>query len=194
MSALAGGGLSVCPLSLFRPLPRWWLAQAILAVRATLRNSQERERAAADDDNDDDDGDDANGSYCEIRPPHPLSCFSWPCKGETLLVVLTAFCRRLSPFLVEKFSGANFCFLAFGSGRCFLVLFCLCFCFIMWHCSPESRLINSLIVRCAFWKKFSGANFCNKFCFLTFVPGWCFWCCFAYVFALLCGIVLPKVA
>ena len=73
-----GGGLSVCPPSLFRPLPRGWLAQAMLALRATLRNSQER--AAADDanDDDDDDGDDANGSYCEICPPHPPSCFSWP--------------------------------------------------------------------------------------------------------------------
>ena len=76
-----GGVLSVCPVSFFRPLPRWWFAQAILAVRATLRNSQER--AAADDDNDDgndddnddddddDDGDDANGSYREIRHPPP---------------------------------------------------------------------------------------------------------------------------
>ena len=45
----------------------------------------------------------------------------------------------------------------------------------MWHCSPKSRLNNSLLVRCAFWEKFSGANFC----FLAFVSGWFF------------GVVLP---
>ena len=141
----------------------------------------------------------------------------------------------------KKLSAANFCFLAFVSGWCFLALFRLCFCFIMWHCSPDNcqrilflsrlffggnfrerafgffsffvRLVfcvvvflcfcfimwhcspkncqkNSLLVRFAFWKKFSGANFW----FLAFVSGWCFCCCFSYVFALFCGIVLPKIA
>ena len=92
-------------------------------------------------------------------------------------------------FLGEIF-GSEFLFLAFVSGWCFLVLFCLCFCFIMWHCSPESRIKNSLLVRCAFWKKFSGANFC----FLPLCPVGVFWWSFAYVFSSLCGLVLPKVA
>ena len=36
--------------------------------------------------------------------------------------------------------------------------------------------------------------FGSEFLFLAFVSGWCFWCCFAYVSASLCGLVLPKVA
>ena len=63
----------------------------------------------------------------------------WHCSPENcqnnFLLVRCAFWK--------KFSGANFCFLAFVSGWCFLVLFCLCFCFIMFPCSPESCLKKS---------------------------------------------------
>ena len=66
---------------------------------------------------------------------------------------------------------------------CFLVLFCLCFCLIVLEHSPESFLKNSLLVRCAFCKKFSGANFW----FWPFVSGRCFLVVFRLCF---CFIVL----
>ena len=72
------------------------------------------------------------------------------------------FCRssRLKGRFLEKFSGANFCFRVSVLVVCFLVLFCLCFCFIIWFFVPEnvSRKFSSGQVRCL--KKFSGANFC----------------------------------
>ena len=113
-------------------------------------------------------------------------CFIvWRCPPESFLknslLVRCAFWK--------KFSGASFWCLAFVSGWCFLVLFCLCFCFIVWRCSPESFLKNSLLVRYAFWKKFSGASFW----FLAFVSGWCFLVLFCLCFfVLLCGVALPE--
>ena len=47
----------------------------------------------------------------------------------------------------KKCSGVNFCFLTSVSGWCFLLLFRLCFCFIMWHCSSETGQKNSCQVR-----------------------------------------------
>ena len=117
-------------------------------------------------------------------PPHTLRpVFLGPVRGNSARCSDRFLSETVPPSLSNcafwrKFSGANFCFFAFGSGRCFLVLFCLCFCFIMWHCSPESRLKNSLLVRRAFWEKFSGANFC----FLAFVSGWCFLVLFCLCF------------
>ena len=74
------------------------------------------------------------------------------------------------------------------SGLCFLVLFCLCFCFIVWRCSPESFLKNSLLVRCEFWKKFSGANFW----FLAFVSRWCFFVLFCLCFRFIMWLCSPE--
>ena len=52
------------------------------------------------------------------------------------------FCRFLPFFsskgrFLEKFSGANFCFWVLVLGLCFLVGFCLCFCFIFGDSLPE---------------------------------------------------------
>ena len=53
------------------------------------------------------------------------------------------FCRFL-PFFSSKgrflktFSGANFCFWGVLLVLCFLVVFCLCFCFTFWRFASES--------------------------------------------------------
>ena len=53
---------------------------------------------------------------------------------------------------MKKFSGANFCFWVGLLVLCFLVDFCLCFCFISWRFAPESVWKNSLDVRSGvFW-------------------------------------------
>ena len=62
--------------------------------------------------------------------------------------------------VLKKFSGANFCFWASLLVLCFLVGFCFCFCFMFWRVAPESVWKNSLDVRSAVLKNFSGANFC----------------------------------
>ena len=87
-----------------------------------------KKRVAADDDNDDDSDDDiimmmmvmmlmAATVKSAAPPPHTLRPVFLPSKGETLLVVLTTFCRRPSPLLLsscaffwKQFSGANFVF------------------------------------------------------------------------------------
>ena len=92
--------------------------------------------------------------------------------------------------LEKNFCARTFGFLPLCPVGVFFVLFCQCFCFIVWRCSPRSCLKNYLLVRCAFWKKFSGANFG----FLPWCPVGVFWCCFDYASALSCCLVLPKVA
>ena len=125
---------------------------------------------------------------------------------------------------------------------CFLVLFCLCFCFIVLEHFPESflkkfsscqvrvlqnifgseLLVLAFCVRSVFFggvspmfllycagtfsRKLpekilflSGARFAKNFRERTFgfgllCPVGVFWWCFAYVFALLCWNILPKVA
>ena len=52
--------------------------------------------------------------------------------------------------LSEKFSGANFCFWLSVLFLCFLVGFCLCFCFMFWQFAPEHVWKNSLDVRSCF--------------------------------------------
>ena len=67
------------------------------------------------------------------------------------------FCRFLSFFsskgrFLEKISGANFCFWVVVLVLCFLVGFCLCFCFIFGGSLPKVFGKNSLDVRSAvFW-------------------------------------------
>ena len=80
-------------------------------------------------------------------------------------VWLGVLCRFFSVLLflgslLEKFSGANFCFWVSVSVVFILLLFCLCFCFIIWFVVPGnvSRKFSSGQVRCL--HKFSGANFC----------------------------------
>ena len=71
------------------------------------------------------------------------------------------FCRFFAVLLFlgslfEKFSGANFCFWVSVLVVCFLVLFCLCFCFIIWFSLPKMSRKNSLHVgSCFFWVFFS---------------------------------------
>ena len=80
-----------------------------------------------------------------------MSEFSPLSKGEMLPVFFFfcvfrvwsgVFCRFLPFFsskgrFLEKFSGASFCFWALVLGLCFLVGFCLCFCFIFGGSLPE---------------------------------------------------------
>ena len=66
-------------------------------------------------------------------------------------VVFLQFFSSKGRFL-EKFSGANFCFWVLVLGLCFLVGFCLCFCFIFGGSLPKVFGKNSLDVRSAvFW-------------------------------------------
>ena len=75
---------------------------------------------------------------------------------------------------MNKFSGANFCVLV--SVVCFLVLFCLCFCFSTWLFVPENgpRKFSSGQVRCL--SKFSGSELLfygvgvGLVCFGAFLP------------------------
>ena len=116
-------------------------------------------------------------------------CFSFYC--------VALFSRKL-PEKILFLSGARFGrnfrerifgFFAFVSGCCFLVLFFQCFSFILLPCSPRKLPENILFLSGAHF----GRNFRQRtFWFLAFVSGWCFWCCFAYVSALLCCLVLPK--
>ena len=74
-----------------------------------------------------------------------------------------ACCLNISFFLVSCFAG-NFRERTLGiwhscSFDVFWCCFCLCFCFIMWCCSPESCLKISPSLRSVFSGKFSGANF-----------------------------------
>ena len=114
--------------------------------------------------------------------------------GVVLPLLQPYYLALFSRKLPEKFSSCRVCVLEeiFGSellvfvlvsGWCFLVLFCLCFSFIILPCSPESCQKNSLLLRCAFWKNISGANFW----FFAFVSGWCFLVlfCLCFCFAML---------
>ena len=71
------------------------------------------------------------------------------------LRLVRCLCRYLAVLLFlgslfEKFSGANFCFWVSLLVLCFLVGFCLCFCFMFWRIAPESVWKNSLDVRSCF--------------------------------------------
>ena len=92
------------------------------------------------------------------------------------------------PRFGKIFGSELLVFWCFVLSRSFLVLFCLCFCFIGWRCSPESCLKNSPILRSSFFEKIFG----SELWVLEFVSGRWFWCCFASVLASLCGFVLPK--
>ena len=85
----------------------------------------------------------------------------------------------LSGARFAKKSGANFWFWPFVSGQSFLVVFRLCFRFIVLEHSPESCLKKISSCQARILQKVSGANFW----FWPFVSGRCFWWCFAYVFA-----------
>ena len=106
------------------------------------------------------------------------------------------FCRFLQFFsskgrFLEKFSGANFCFWVLVLGLCFLLGFCLCFCFIFGGSLPKVFGKNSLDVRSGVFKKIFGSE-------LLFFGCRCWscvcWCCSAYVFALCFGGSLPKMS
>ena len=63
------------------------------------------------------------------------------------------FCRfsLLRVVFLKKFSGANFCFwVVVVLVLCFLVGFCLCFCFFLWRLAPESVWKNFFDVRSGF--------------------------------------------
>ena len=61
---------------------------------------------------------------------------------------------------LKKFSGANSCFRVSVQFLCFLVGFCLGFCFTFWRFVPESVRKNSLDVSLLFLRELSGPNFC----------------------------------
>ena len=92
--------------------------------------------------------------------------------------------------LRETFSGSNFGFQAFVSGHCFFVLFCLGFSLCGLTFLPKA-VWKILFLSGAHFGKFFGSEFLH---FLPLCPVVVFWCCFANVFALFSGIVLPKVA
>ena len=59
---------------------------------------------------------------------------------------------------LKKFSGPNFCFRVSVLFLCFLVGFCLGFCFTLWRFVPESVRKNSLDVRSAVFEKIFGTE------------------------------------
>ena len=68
---------------------------------------------------------------------------------------------------MKKLSGANFCFWVSVLVVCFLVLFCLCFCFLIWFSLPKMSWKNSLDVRSGVSGFFSLVFFRRRrvFCF-----------------------------
>ena len=84
--------------------------------------------------------------------------------------------------LFEKtFSGANFYFWESVLVVSFRVLFCLCFCFIIWFFVPENvlRKFSSGQVRCL--QKFSGVNFCFMESVLVLCVLVLFYLCFCFI-------------
>ena len=73
-----------------------------------------------------------------------FSHFVFFVSGLVSFVVFLPFFSSKGRFL-EKFSGANFCFWVVVLVLCFLVGFCLCFCFIFWRFAPESVWKNSIM-------------------------------------------------
>ena len=79
--------------------------------------------------------------------------FVFVVSGSASFVVFFAVLLFLGS-LLEKFSGANFCLWVSLLVLCFLVGFCLCFCFMFWQVAPESVWKNSLDVRSGvFWAR-----------------------------------------
>ena len=97
------------------------------------------------------------GSLCLLFPPSRrgkcCSFFSFCVFGVWSSVFCRFFCRssRLRVVFLKKFSGANFCFRVLVLVLCFLVGFCLCFCFIFWRFAPETVWKNSIDVRSGFF-------------------------------------------
>ena len=85
-----------------------------------------------------------------------FSLFVFLCLVRRLLLF---FCRSsFQGRCLKKFSGANFCFRVSVLFLCFLVGFCLGFCFTFWRFVPESVRKNSLDVRSAVFEKIFGSE------------------------------------
>ena len=79
-----------------------------------------------------------------------------------------------------KIFGSELLFFAFVSSWCFLMLFCLYFCCILWHCSPKSCLKRFFPSQARVSRKIFG----SELWFLAFVSGRCFFLHFLPMFLL----------
>ena len=100
---------------------------------------------------------------------------------------LLPWCAPVFGVLFPKMLGNNSLLLRFGFRNRFLVLFCLCSCFLVGVLVPKMLGKSSLLLRSGFRNPFSGTNFC--FCFL--IGSGVFRLRVAHVFACLFFFALP---